>query len=87
MKISLEKSDAMGERMGRIRTDFFCFFLGHGSEIAPKKSVRIRPIRLIRSPIVSHCIPKPSCAKYSWLVKILIINILTNQLTNYCCHK
>jgi hypothetical protein len=55
----LENADTMGERIGRIgriRTDFFFFLLGYQTEIAKKKSVRIRPIRPIRSPIVSHCI-------------------------------
>jgi hypothetical protein len=47
----------MGERIGRIgriRTDFFLIFLLKIRAFAPKeKSVRIRLIRPIRSPIVS----------------------------------
>jgi hypothetical protein len=56
MITALEKSDTMGERMGRIgriRTDFFFYFLLAIRAFVPKKSVRIRPIRPIRSPIVS----------------------------------
>jgi hypothetical protein len=48
--------DTMGERMGRIgriRTDFFLFFTD-SKHTRPKKSVCIRPIRPIRSPIVSQ---------------------------------
>jgi hypothetical protein len=50
-----EKSDTMGERMGRIgriRTDFFIKMHGFQAKKS-RKSVRIRPIRPIRSPIVS----------------------------------
>jgi hypothetical protein len=47
--------DTMGERIrriGRMDTDFLFF---HGFQAhAPKKSVCICPIRLIRSPIVSQ---------------------------------
>jgi hypothetical protein len=46
----------MGERIGRIgqiRTDFFKTFVQNPS-IIEKKSVRICPIRPIRSPIVSQ---------------------------------
>jgi hypothetical protein len=63
--------DTMGERIlriGRIRTDFFGQFQ-FDSRAKKKKSVRIRPIRPIRFPIVSHCIPKPSDAPYSNIPK------------------
>jgi hypothetical protein len=46
----------MGERIGRIgriETDFFGIFHGFQAHAPPKKSVSIRPIRPIRSPIVS----------------------------------
>jgi hypothetical protein len=45
--------DTMGERIGRIRTDFFCFILKNQAK-KQEKSVSICPIRPIRSPIVSH---------------------------------
>jgi hypothetical protein len=47
--------DTMGERIrriGQIQTDFFLFFTDF-KHTYPKKSVSIRPIRPIRSPIVS----------------------------------
>jgi hypothetical protein len=48
----------MGERIGRIgqiETDFFFYFSRISSLLTrPEKSVSIRPIRLIRSPIVSQ---------------------------------
>jgi hypothetical protein len=53
----LDNADTMGERIGRIRrieTDFFVFFCLEPVHLNPKKSVRIRPIRPIRSPIVSQ---------------------------------
>jgi hypothetical protein len=40
-------------RIGRIRTDFYLFFCLKFGHWGSKKSVRIRPIRPIRSPIVS----------------------------------
>jgi hypothetical protein len=57
----LENDDTMGERMGRIgqiETDFFLIFHGFQAHAPMKKSVRIRPIRPIRSPIVSPFAPK-----------------------------
>jgi hypothetical protein len=54
----------MGERIGRIgriRTDFFGGACAWNPSKNQKKSVRIRPIRPIRSPIVSH--PFLSCTK------------------------
>jgi hypothetical protein len=54
--ICFGKGDTMGERMGRIgqiRTDFFDLFTDSKDTHPKKKSVRIRPIRPIRSPIVS----------------------------------
>jgi hypothetical protein len=55
-----ECCDTMGKRMGRIgriRTDFFCF--ASINTVVQKKSVLICPIRTIRSPIVSqHYNPK-----------------------------
>jgi hypothetical protein len=48
--------DTMGERIGRIGqiyTDFFLFCPVFEPK-PKKKSVQIRPIRPIRSPIVSH---------------------------------
>jgi hypothetical protein len=60
-----ENADTMGERMGRIgriRTDLLDPNARISSKKAKKKSVRIRPIRPIRSPIVSAfsniCFPK-----------------------------
>jgi hypothetical protein len=53
----------MGERIGRIgriETDFFGFFHRFQARAPPKKSVRIRPIRPIRSPIVSQSDTKVS---------------------------
>jgi hypothetical protein len=53
---ALEKSDTMGERIGRIeriQTDFLDPNARISSPKIKKKSVRIRPIRPIRSPIVS----------------------------------
>jgi hypothetical protein len=50
----LESGDTMGERMGRIRTDFFEAQMHRFQAKNKKKSVRIRPIRPIRSPIVSQ---------------------------------
>jgi hypothetical protein len=53
--LNLEKSDTMGERIGRIRridTDFFISMHEFQAK-NQKKSVRIRLIRPIRSPIVS----------------------------------
>jgi hypothetical protein len=47
----------MGERIGRIgrmQTDFFLIFCLKFIHLDSKKSVRIRPIRPIRSPIVSQ---------------------------------
>jgi hypothetical protein len=41
------------ERIGQIETDFFLIFLLEIRALGFKKSVCIRPIRLIRSPIVS----------------------------------
>jgi hypothetical protein len=52
----LENRDTMGERMGRIgriQTDFLDPNARISSKKIKKKSVRIRPIRPIRSPIVS----------------------------------
>jgi hypothetical protein len=46
-------------RIGRIQTDFFLFFHGFQAHAPTKKSVSIRPIRSIRSPIVSQ--PFLSC--------------------------
>jgi hypothetical protein len=40
-------------RIERIRTDFFFVFLLETRTLESQKSVRIRPIRPIRSPIVS----------------------------------
>jgi hypothetical protein len=57
----LRNGDTMGERIGRIgriRTDFsghsVGIFYGFQAHAPQKKSVCIRPIRLIRSPIVSQ---------------------------------
>jgi hypothetical protein len=53
---ALEKGDTMGERIeriGRIQTDCFLIFSQISSTRTPEKSVWIRPIRPIRSPIVS----------------------------------
>jgi hypothetical protein len=53
----LEKGDTMGERIGRIgriETDFFGFKCTNFKQKNQKKSVSIRPIRPIRSPIVSQ---------------------------------
>jgi hypothetical protein len=53
---ALESGDTMGERIGRIgriRTDFFGVQLPEFQAKNQKKSVWIRPIRPIRSPIVS----------------------------------
>jgi hypothetical protein len=53
---NLENADTMEERIGRIRqieTDFFLIFLLETRALGFKKSVSIRPIRLIRSSIVS----------------------------------
>jgi hypothetical protein len=49
----LEDGDTMGERIGRIDTDFFFDFSRISSTRTQQKSVCIRPIRPIRSPIVS----------------------------------
>jgi hypothetical protein len=49
--------DTMGERMGRIGridTDFFWYKCPNFKQKNKKKSVPIRPIRPIRSPIVSQ---------------------------------
>jgi hypothetical protein len=54
-ELTITNGDTMGERIrriGQIRTDFF-YFLLEIRAFCQKKSVRIRPIRLIRSPIVS----------------------------------
>jgi hypothetical protein len=51
-----ENGDTMGERIeriGRIRTDFLGINARIPSKKIKKKSVCIRPIRSIRSPIVS----------------------------------
>jgi hypothetical protein len=56
---NLENADTMEERIGRIgrirqiETDFFLIFLLETRALGFKKSVSIRPIRLIRSSIVS----------------------------------
>jgi hypothetical protein len=60
----LENGDTMGERIrriGRIRTDFFGYQCTDFKQKNQKKSVSIRPIRPIRSPIVSQ--PFLSCTK------------------------
>jgi hypothetical protein len=58
--------DTMGERIGRIgriQTDFFWYQCTNFKQKNQKKSVSIRPIRPIRSPIVSQNDPTRSITK------------------------